>query len=92
MGTIKRILEENEGQHDAAINIAIRARVLRICKDHDESILKGEVNIKKAYELGKSEFDSNLFTSHAVMNAAIKDAVEENCSDVCVACENRQYS
>ena len=89
MGGAKLMMEEHDSKIAFASRLAIRAGTLTICEIH-EQVLEGTGDLEAAYKLGNTEFSAGSldgkFESRREMTDYIKEAVEENNSDECVAC------
>jgi len=92
MSQIKRLLELQEAQHAAAIEILVAVGVLRRCEYHSDIVLEANsVDIQAAYKLGnwkftRHEFDG-VFATRDEMEDAIKAAENEHGLDSCPLCD-----
>lgn len=89
MSYAKDLLARAEQQRDMAIEIALRARVLRSCGFHGE-VFSSEEPIESAYRLGNARFSKGSlrasFASRIELTDAIKNAVEDHPADMCPRC------
>jgi hypothetical protein len=91
MGATKAILALQEQQRDAAIGIAIKTRVLRVCEFHGEVFAAHEfIDLEPAYRRASRKFKrgefGGLFESQRELTDEIKEAVNEFCWDECPYC------
>ncbi|MEW6659348.1 MAG: hypothetical protein AB1424_11880 [Thermodesulfobacteriota bacterium] len=76
--------EEIEGQRDIALEILIRAGVLKLCPIHEDAILSGGADIEDAYKLGNYLFTNDsdewelqhVFRDRREMTDTIKEMFE----------------
>ncbi|GAB7527938.1 hypothetical protein PS3A_03440 [Pseudomonas sp. 3A(2025)] len=94
MGGAKRLMEEQENQHNVAIGIAIDAGALEECEYHEGTYLAGSDDVEEAVELGREKFASGdlagIFASVAEVDEAIRNAVIENGADECYSCDRHR--
>jgi hypothetical protein len=85
-----RLLEEQEARRDAAIDIAIRAKVLRVCEFHGDVLMGGSAEPEHAYRVGNAKFTAGelegIFKSRPEMTDSIKAAIDEIALDDCPRC------
>lgn len=91
MSQAKRMLEAEETRRDAAIRIAIVAKVLHPCENHPDILLDSGEDIQGAYRIGNAKFSagelSGIFDSRRQMTDAIKAVVSDHPLEDCPICE-----
>jgi hypothetical protein len=91
MGNADDIMAEQDSKRHAAYKIALKARVLKPCKYHeDEVIVSEDKEIVEAYKLGNARFEKDslgeVFDSRTDMTDYIKEVVEDANTD-CWICD-----
>ncbi|PTU70775.1 hypothetical protein [Chromobacterium haemolyticum] len=89
MGGAKRELIEFESLQYIAIDIAVRAEVLKRCEFHDDCTYTTGEDIQGAYKLANTMYSSGdlrQFSSRRQMTDIIKQVVEDNDLDECPRC------
>jgi hypothetical protein len=86
MGVAKRLLEAQEAKHVRAMDIAIKARVLRVCEHHDEVFLSHEEEIVGAYKLGNARFQKDSLGETFDNRREMTDYIKEVVDDAAVEC------
>lgn len=90
MGRAKEQQQNDEYKRQLAIQIAVKSGVLSTCKNHEDVIMDGDIDIENAYKLGNSQFTSGdiseVFDSRAEMTSIIQEVVDENSAGECYSC------
>ena len=86
------MMEHAESQRQAAIDICLAAKVLRVCEFHGDIILEGPRENEYAYRVGNARFTAGelegTFKFREEMTDAIKAAIEsEPCIGSCPRCD-----
>ena len=93
MGTMKHQQGKEEDQRQVALDIALRANVLRDCYTHTGFLMEGSADISDAKILGANEFSQGkykgLFTDITEMDKVIEIVVEENSLRICPECTKK---
>lgn len=92
MSGAKRLLEQMEERRDTAIDIAIAAKVLRVCEYHGDVVLLVDgADERLAYAIGNSRLNkgdyANVFESPKEMAESVKAAIDEHALYDCPRCE-----
>ena len=86
MSGAKQIMDDDDARRDAAEQIAIEAKAVRICEFHPGSFLTNEHAPEFPYQRGNTRMNAGafagVFTSCAQMAQYVK-AVIDNAMDVC---------
>ena len=93
MSGAKRMMEQEDEQRRRAIDIAIRARVIKICEWHDDVVLRGERDVTDAYKLGnymrgRDTTLQGVFPKSSHLTDAIQAVANEFVLDDCPRCDN----
>jgi len=88
----KYLLERMEERRSRAIDIAIAAKVLRVCEYHGDVVMTmGLVDESYAYRVGNAKLKAgelgDTFESPREMTDAVKAAINEHYLDYCPRCE-----
>lgn len=88
----KRLLEQMEARRDAAIDIAIAAKVLRVCEYHGDVVMVVDGSDERlAYAIGNSRLNKgeyrDVFTTPKEMAESVKAAIDEHALYDCPRCE-----
>ncbi|MCH8029595.1 MAG: hypothetical protein IH874_06665 [Candidatus Dadabacteria bacterium] len=90
MGGVKRLMEEQEGKQNVAIQIALEAGVLKSCEYHEDFIFDTGKDILNAYMLANAKYTEDhyidVFNNRKEMTDFIKDVVEEHLPVECPFC------
>ncbi len=91
MGNADDIMAEQDNKRSRAYQIALKARVLKPCKYHEDEIIRNEdKEVVEAYKLGNARFDKDslgeVFYSRTDMTDYIKEVVEDANTD-CWICD-----
>ena len=92
MSQVKRLIEKQEAQHDAAISIAVAGGSLKRCEWHPDIVMDaGEVDHSYAYRVGNAKLKAgeleDLFDSPREMTDAVKAAIDDHALDYCPRCD-----
>jgi hypothetical protein len=89
MSGAKRLLEEQETQRSAGIDIALESKTLQYCEFHGD-VFEGSADLTAAYKVGNAKFSRgqlrDTFATRLQMTDAIKAAVLDHPSDECPRC------
>jgi hypothetical protein len=91
MGGWKDIEEHHWQQRQAAISIALAAKAIQVCENHDGSLFEGTGDLSYACTVGNAKMNrgefKDLFASRTEMTDAVKAIINEIALDSCPLCD-----